>query len=111
MKDSNVISETNLEKVAGGSGDDEGIKIIVDYVIWGTTDHTKERYQMTYYVEMNETIESIETRTWKRAMANGGTCETFYNGTLVPKTTTIRELGIQPYETLTMTVEAFGGGW
>ena len=112
MTNSKEISDKNLETVAGGADNEEGFKIEVEYVVWGAKNPgAKERYGMTYWVEQDETIESIETRTWKRCYATSAVCETFYNGRLIPKTTTIRELGIKPYETLNMNIEATGGGW
>lgn len=112
MANNKEIGDKKLEAVAGGTDNEEGFKIEVDYVIWGPKNPgAKERYEMTYWVEQDETIEHIETRTWQHCFANSAVCETFYNGALVAKTTTIRELGIKPYEKLTMTVEASGGGW
>ncbi|MBR4456262.1 MAG: hypothetical protein IKS32_08555 [Solobacterium sp.] len=74
-------------------------------------DPTAYAYEMTYWVGYDETIESIETRTWKHSLADGANCQTYYQGALCAKNTTMRALGIKPYETLQMTVKAWGGGW
>ncbi len=105
------IPDANMESVAGAGTDDDGFKIIVEYDISGKTDPTVEHYEMTYWVGYDETIESIETRTWRHSFADGADCQTFYKGTPCAKGITMRALGIKPYEKLNMTVLAWGGGW
>ncbi len=111
MNEKNIPDES-LELVAGAGGGEEGFKIEVHYTISGTKDPTSKQYiETTYYVEPDETIEHIETRTWQHSLADGANCETFYKGMLCAKGMTMRALNIKPYEVLDMNVVAWGGGW
>ena len=104
MANSKEISNKNLKGVAGGTDDDrEGFMLKVEYSVYGSAPTlVGEKHYMTHWVEMETTIENIETWTCNRCNVSSISCQTFHNGKLCNKTDTVGELEIWPFEKLEM---------
>ena len=104
MANNKELSDKNLEAIAGGKEkNEEGFMLEVECVVFGAGPTRRgEKQLMTHWVEMETTIESIETRACESCNASSAGCQTFYNGKLCDKTAMIGELGISPIEKLTI---------